>query len=121
MIVGSIRPNFCRIFSDREITSLMYRAVRGWVLDTYRRKHLFFELTVAENIPLSKVRGLPKGELQKKNQLMSELGLSSWQTRRPTRCLVGNVVEQSRSLAIDPNFMLLDEPFSGIDPSQSRN
>jgi lipopolysaccharide export system ATP-binding protein len=97
MIVGLIKPNEGKIFlDDEEITPLpMYQRARKGLGYLAQEASVFRKLTVEENISLQKVR---------KNFGMS---LSGGERRR---------TEIARALAVNPNFVLLDEPFAGVDP-----
>lgn len=122
MMIGLIKPNAGRVFlDDREITRLpMYHRARLGIGYLAQEPSVFQRLTVAENIGLVlQMRGVPGRERQKRvTELLEELGISH------LRQLKGGVLsggerrrcEIARALACDPAFILLDEPFTGVDP-----
>lgn len=122
MIVGLIKPNEGEIFLDGEnITDLpMYRRAKLGIGYLAQEASVFRKLTVEENImAVLEMRNIPKKEQKEKMEALLEefslthvrknLGvvLSGGERRR---------TEIARALAVDPNFVLLDEPFAGVDP-----
>jgi len=122
MIVGLIKPNEGQIFLDKEnITDLpMYRRAKKGIGYLAQEASVFRKLTVEENIrAVLEMRNMPKKEQKEKTEsLLEEFSLThvrknlgivlSGGERRRT--------EIARALAVDPNFVLLDEPFAGVDP-----
>jgi lipopolysaccharide export system ATP-binding protein len=122
MIVGLIKPNEGRIFLDEEeITPLpMYQRAKKGIGYLAQEASVFRKLTVEENIlAVLEMRGYTKQQRKDKVEEMLEefslhrvrksLGMSlSGGERRRT--------EIARALAVDPSFVLLDEPFAGVDP-----
>jgi len=122
MIVGLIKPNEGKIFlDDEEITPLpMYQRAKRGIGYLAQEASVFRKLTVEENIlAVMELRDYTKQQRKEKVEEMLEefslqkvrknLGMSlSGGERRRT--------EIARALAVDPGFVLLDEPFAGVDP-----
>ena len=122
MIVGLIRPDSGTVFLDQtDITALpMYKRARLGIGYLPQEKSVFRSLSVEDNIrAVLEMTRLSKAEQrQKLEDLLTEFGLQH------VRKSAGNVLsggecrrtEIARALAVDPKFILLDEPFAGVDP-----
>jgi len=122
MIVGMIRPKSGRIyFSDEDITSLpMYKRARKGIAYLAQEASVFRHLSVEENL-LAILQALPLSKAQQKikaRQLMEELSIAGLAKNKASTLSGGERrrVEICRALATDPKFILLDEPFAGVDP-----
>ena len=122
MVVGLIRPNAGQIiYDDEDITFLpMYKRARRGIGYLAQETSIFRKLTVRQNIEaILEVLDIPKTERkQRSEQLMEELGISELADRKAYTLSGGECrrAEIARALAASPSFILLDEPFSGIDP-----
>ena len=123
MIVGLIPPDSGRVLIDnQDITGLpMYLRARNYGISYLPQEpSVFRKLTVEENIlAVLEVQPLSWQERRKKrDQLIDELGLGHIRTNMGYALSGGERrrVEIARALCISPKFILLDEPFSGIDP-----
>lgn len=122
MIVGLIAPRRGRIFlGDEEISSLpMYMRARRGIGYLSQEPSVFRKLTVAQNIQaVVETLGLPRGQqANRRDELLEELQLSPLADQRADRLSGGETrrLEITRALAREPQVMLMDEPFAGIDP-----
>jgi len=122
MIVGLIRPQRGRILLNGEdITDLpMYMRARKGIGYLPQESSVFRKLTVGENI-MAILESLPLSRSEREERLeslLNELGLSVIRDRRAYSLSGGERrrVEITRALVTSPMFILLDEPFAGIDP-----
>ena len=122
MVVGLIRPNAGQvIYDDRDITFLpMYKRARLGIGYLAQETSIFRKLTIEQNLmSILEVLDIPKYERKRRaGQLMEELGISDLANRKAYTLSGGECrrAEIARALAASPSFILLDEPFSGIDP-----
>lgn len=122
MIMGMIRPNKGRIFiDDREITHLpMHKRSRAGIGYLAQEPSIFHRLTVEENIlAILETLNLPKEEERRRlSNLLEELRIANLAKQKAYTLSSGERrrCEIARTLVISPTFILLDEPFTGIDP-----
>ncbi|KAA3617268.1 MAG: LPS export ABC transporter ATP-binding protein [Calditrichaeota bacterium] len=122
IITGMIRPNSGKVmYQDQVITRFpMYKRARYGIAYLPQEASIFRKLTVRENLmAIMQMIGLSKSEQKRKcDQFLNELNIThianslgynlSGGERRRT--------EIARTLVTDPKFILLDEPFAGVDP-----
>jgi lipopolysaccharide export system ATP-binding protein len=122
MIVGMITPNDGKVFLDQqEITRIpMYKRARMGIGYLAQEASVFRKMTVEENIiAVLQLHGLRSAEQHSRcRALMEEFSIAHL-ARNKGYTLSGGErrrTEIARALATDPKFILLDEPFAGIDP-----
>ena len=122
MIVGLIKPNSGSIFlDDKDITRFpMYKRAKNGIGYLAQESSVFRKMSVEDNIhSVLEMTNLTKKEQQNKvESLLDEFGLKAIRKRRGDLLSGGERrrTEIARALASNPKFLLLDEPFAGIDP-----
>jgi lipopolysaccharide export system ATP-binding protein len=122
MIVGLITPNQGRIFlEDKEITKLpVYKRAQKGIGYLAQEASVFRKLSVEDNIRAILEMSDLSAEIQRDRleSLLVEFGLEKIRKSKGIQLSGGERrrTEIARALAIKPNFILLDEPFAGVDP-----
>lgn len=122
MIVGLIKPNEGKIFLENEdITALpMYQRAKRGIGYLAQEASVFRKLTVEENImAVLEMREFTKQQRKEKvDELIEEFSLQKVRKNLGMSLSGGERrrTEIARALAVNPNFVLLDEPFAGVDP-----
>ncbi|MDO8587489.1 MAG: LPS export ABC transporter ATP-binding protein [Armatimonadota bacterium] len=122
MIVGLVKPDGGRVLLDgKDISGLpMYRRARMGIGYLPQEPSVFRKLTVAENILLVlEMMGMGGRERNKRLEaLLKELNIESIRNQKGQILSGGERrrTEIARALATEPHFILLDEPFTGVDP-----
>jgi len=122
MIVGLIKPNEGNIFLDEEdVTELpMYRRAQRGVGYLAQEASVFRKLSVEDNVlAVLEMSGMSKKEQKEKCEMLLEEFSLTHVRKNLGQVLSGGErrrTEIARVLAVDPKFVLLDEPFAGVDP-----
>ena len=122
MVMGLIRPDAGRIvFRDVDITHIpMYRRARMGMGYLAQEPSIFRKLTVEANImAILETLAITRAERKQRcEQLLNELGLAHLRKQKAMTLSGGERrrLEITRALVTNPSFIMLDEPFSGVDP-----
>ena len=122
MVVGLIKPDEGQVFlDDRDITKLpMYKRAQLGLGYLPQEASVFRKLSVEDNIKaILEMTGMPKAEQREKLEaLLDEFRLHHVRKNNGDSLSGGERrrTEIARALAVDPKFILLDEPFAGVDP-----
>ena len=122
MTVGLVTPNEGKIFlNDMEITKYpVYKRARNGIGYLAQEASIFRKMTVEDNIRsvLEMTDTTPDYQKEKLESLIAEFGLTKVRRNLGDQLSGGERrrAEIARCLAIDPKFIMLDEPFAGVDP-----
>ncbi len=122
MIVGALRPTSGHVdLNEEDVTDLpRYRRARRGIVYLPQEPSVFRKLSVADNVNaiLETIERDKTTRRERCDEVLAELGLSDKKGRRADLLSGGERrrVEICRALVLNPKFMLLDEPFTGIDP-----
>jgi len=122
MITGMIKPNAGKIFIDnKNITKMaMYRRARKGISYLPQEASIFRKLSVEDNLlAIMQVIGIPRKERRDRcDKLLSELNITHIAKSKGYNLSGGERrrTEIARTLVTNPRFILLDEPFAGVDP-----
>jgi len=127
MTIGIIKPNTGQVFlDDEDITGYpIYLRARRGVGYLPQETSIFRKLTVKQNImAILEILPIPRSEQKERTDvLLDELGIKHLANQKASLLSGGERrrLEITRSLATNPSFILLDEPFAGIDPKIIRH
>ena len=122
MVVGLIKPDEGKVFlSEEDITRLpMYKRAKMGIGYLPQEASVFRKLSVEDNIMavLEMTRLTREQRMEKLENLLEEFGLRNVRKNNGDSLSGGERrrTEIARALAVDPKFILLDEPFAGVDP-----
>ncbi len=122
MTTGLVLPNGGHIYlGDKEVTDYpVYKRARAGIGYLAQEASVFRKMSVEDNIlSVLEMKGLPKAERQEKlESLISEFRLDKVRKNKGDQLSGGERrrTEIARCLAIEPKFIMLDEPFAGVDP-----
>ena len=122
MIVGLVRPDIGKVYlDDAEITKLpMYKRAQMGIGYLPQEISVFRKLSVEDNIMaiLEMTNKSPSERKERLEELLEEFNLNDFRKTLGNRLSGGEKrrTEIARALATDPKFVLLDEPFAGVDP-----
>jgi branched-chain amino acid transport system ATP-binding protein len=125
VITGLLPPDGGKLSADGfDITAKpAYQIARAGIARTFQTIRLFRDLTVLENVEVAAVStGMPRGRARQfARELLTEMGLSAWNELLASALPYGleRRVEITRALAMQPKFLLLDEPAAGLNEEES--